>query len=48
MYTEGNGKIIKNEDRKNFKREKMLKFSQFCNFQRALGKINVAAWVFGA
>ena len=29
------------ETEKNFKEEKKVKFSQFCNFKRAIGKISV-------
>ena len=36
-FTEGDGTIIPNEGKK----EKILKLTQFCNFQRALGKISV-------
>ena len=41
MFTEEDGTAVNNEDRKKLKKGKMLKFTQFCNSWRALGKISV-------
>ena len=41
MFTEDDGTTINSEDRKEFLVRKMLKFTQFCNFEKALGKISI-------